>query len=238
MQIELNIRSIPIIPVKVMDSWKTIIPTIVATIGSTKAMTEALPGSVFFNPKVYKRKGNSVEIMPMDSEFIMDDDDWSLTKKSALTQNGIKKSEATKKVYEVTVIESYFFKATLPKIVYKAYPIPEPIPVSIPRVDILLNPSGLKMLPRIPVVNKHPINESTRAVIFCFVICSPKNIDDIIITKQGAVYRSIAAMDRVVSFMVMKYITLKNTMLKIPVPIKSHRSFNLILSFDISKIIT
>ena len=146
--------------------------------------------------------------------------------------NGNRNNDANKKVYVVTVSESYFFNAILPKILYRAYPIPEHIPVKIPKYEIVSKPLFVNNPLIIPVVRIQPSSAINREINFCLVIFSWKNIEDNIITKHGAVYSKIAAIDKDVSLIVIKYITLKKTMLNIPVHRKIQTSLIAILNLS------
>ena len=79
------------------------------------------------------------------------------------------------------VNELYFLVATVPKMLYSAYPNPDPRPMRIPIPDIRLSDCST------PVVKRQPVKASSNAATFCHVMDSLKNMQDMIITIQGAV---------------------------------------------------
>ena len=65
---------------------------------------------------------------------------------------------ANRNVYAVTVYGEYFRSATVPRMLYSPYPIPEPSPISSP---FTVMPS-----PEIPDTKTHPANAKASARTF------------------------------------------------------------------------
>lgn len=114
-----------------------------------------------------------------------------------MPENGIETSDANIKVYNVIVNVLYFLKANFPKIEYSAYPNPAPRPIAISINDMLSSPVILE-------IKTHHIKVNIIDIILVNVIFSLNNITDIIITKIGAVYKSMAAIDKEVNLIDVK----------------------------------
>lgn len=109
----------------------------------------------------------------------------------------------------------YFFKAYLLKILYNAYPIPDPMPNATLLICKVSISNGIR-----PTTKHVPINVIISASIFILVKGSLKSKNDRMTTNAGAVYNSAVATGMVDKSIAVNIQKLKKMMLAIPVPAK------------------